>query len=489
MKRILSLFVLWGVLGMAAPAAAAPPQLIKAYKKEFAFLQAQKRALKARLEALINKSNARVARAESQLKQMQLRTMFMREKAEQIQRDLQEAGKTQAQNDEYKDQLDKVLERARFALKKADMKLPKADKNNSYSKLLKEAFVKGAQLMKDSRKIRRTKGSFFLADGTRTKGDVVYIGGIAAYGISPNGKGALAPAGNGRLKLWPKPASSTATALLSGSKPATLDIFLFENLQKEITFKAEKTYYEFLQSGGVIGWIIVWLGVLAGFLVIVRLFIIARATAGSEKLIADVEALVKSGHQQDAIALCQKNNTTTSRVLLQAVQHHEKDRSKQEEFVAEVMLQEAPRLERFGTLIAITAAVAPLLGLLGTVTGMISTFDVITEYGTGDPKLLAGGISEALVTTKLGLVVAIPALLLGSMVSGRAEAVLTRVEWGALHIMNLMNLRPKGPSAMSSASVTQGPVEQDPIDETVDTRGADLVSGAMPMDPAFDNKG
>jgi biopolymer transport protein ExbB len=101
------------------------------------------------------------------------------------------------------------------------------------------------------------------------------------------------------------------------------------------------------------------------------------------------------------------------------------------------VLHEAPHIERFGSAITVCAAVAPLLGLLGTVTGMIATFGVITEHGTGDPKLLSTGISEALVTTELGLVVAIPTLLLGSLLSARASALLATMERAALRIMNL----------------------------------------------------
>ena len=79
---------------------------------------------------------------------------------------------------------------------------------------------------------------------------------------------------------------------------------------------------------------------------------------------------------------------------------------------AESALLEEKRLDRFSSAIVVIAAVAPLLGLWGTVTGMISTFEIITEHGTGDPKMLSAGISEALITTQLGLVVAIPMLLL-----------------------------------------------------------------------------
>ena len=74
----------------------------------------------------------------------------------------------------------------------------------------------------------------------------------------------------------------------------------------------------------------------------------------------------------------------------------------------EAILREIPALERWQGLIKLLAAVAPLLGLLGTVTGMIATFQAITQYGTGDPKMMADGISQALVTTVLGLVAAIP---------------------------------------------------------------------------------
>lgn len=91
--------------------------------------------------------------------------------------------------------------------------------------------------------------------------------------------------------------------------------------------------------------------------------------------------------------------------------------------MSEAVLKEIPALERGQTIIKLFASVAPLLGLLGTVTGMIATFQAITTFGTGDPKLMAGGISQALVTTVQGLLVAIPLLLLHNWVSARSKAV------------------------------------------------------------------
>jgi biopolymer transport protein ExbB len=94
----------------------------------------------------------------------------------------------------------------------------------------------------------------------------------------------------------------------------------------------------------------------------------------------------------------------------------------------EAILREIPRLESWQGAIKVIAAVAPLLGLLGTVTGMIVTFQAITLFGTGDPKLMAGGISQALVTTVLGLTVAIPLVLLHSYVASRSKALIEVLE-------------------------------------------------------------
>jgi biopolymer transport protein ExbB len=104
----------------------------------------------------------------------------------------------------------------------------------------------------------------------------------------------------------------------------------------------------------------------------------------------------------------------------------------------EAILKELPRLERFLPALNVIAAVAPLLGLLGTVTGMIGTFHVITLYGTGDPRLMAGGISEALVTTMVGLAVAIPVMLIHAFLRRRIEHIVGDMEEKALAMSNII---------------------------------------------------
>jgi biopolymer transport protein ExbB len=90
-------------------------------------------------------------------------------------------------------------------------------------------------------------------------------------------------------------------------------------------------------------------------------------------------------------------------------------------------LEQRPRIRRFLPVIAVLAATAPLLGLLGTVTGMITTFDVIAIFGTGNAKALSGGISKALVTTQSGLLVGIPGLFMSRLLMRRADAIERRL--------------------------------------------------------------
>lgn len=94
----------------------------------------------------------------------------------------------------------------------------------------------------------------------------------------------------------------------------------------------------------------------------------------------------------------------------------------------EMIMRETPKLERFQGIVKVIAGVAPLMGLLGTVVGMIKTFQTITLFGTGDPKLMADGISQALVTTVEGLIVAIPLVFLHSLVAGRSKELIEVLE-------------------------------------------------------------
>jgi biopolymer transport protein ExbB len=114
-------------------------------------------------------------------------------------------------------------------------------------------------------------------------------------------------------------------------------------------------------------------------------------------------------------------------------------REEMENALQEAILKEIPPMERFLSTLGMLAAIAPLLGLLGTVTGMIDTFHVITMHGTGDPRLMSGGISEALVTTMLGLTVAIPLMLSQTLLNRTVENRIGEMEEKAVALVNIIH--------------------------------------------------
>jgi len=130
------------------------------------------------------------------------------------------------------------------------------------------------------------------------------------------------------------------------------------------------------------------------------------------------------------------SSSPVGKMLKAGVEHIKEPRELIEEVMYEKVLSTRLKLQRFLPFIAISAASAPLLGLLGTVTGIINTFKLITVFGSGDVKTLSGGISEALITTEFGLIVAIPSLLLHAFLSRRARRVVNEMEKAAVSFVN-----------------------------------------------------
>ncbi len=171
---------------------------------------------------------------------------------------------------------------------------------------------------------------------------------------------------------------------------------------------------ERIDQGGIVGYIIIGLGALALLIVLERLLVLSYTA---------IKVRLQMRHPDQP-----KTNNPLGRILNVYYQNPDTDVDTLELKLGEALLHETPRLQRRVMLLKIIAAVAPLMGLLGTVTGMIITFQAITLFGTGDPKLMAGGISQALVTTVLGLVVAIPTVLLHTLVASRSKAILQVLE-------------------------------------------------------------
>lgn len=170
----------------------------------------------------------------------------------------------------------------------------------------------------------------------------------------------------------------------------------------------QPSLWERFQQGGYVGYVVVALGILG---MIIGL--------GQYLYLVLVSLRVKRQRQSlDQL----RDNNPLGRVLLrfEGMDKHQTPEAL-EARLDEAVLAELPRLERSQPMVKLLAAIAPLLGLLGTVTGMIVTFQAITVFGTGDPQLMAGGISQALVTTVLGLITAVPLLFVQTALAGRSR--------------------------------------------------------------------
>jgi biopolymer transport protein ExbB len=173
------------------------------------------------------------------------------------------------------------------------------------------------------------------------------------------------------------------------------------------------TLVERWHFGGIVGYVITAVFAVAIGLAIWRFVVLSGMSS-------KVTAQLKSGKAT--------TDNPLGRVLKVAADNPGLDPESLELKLHEAVLKERPEIESGLNLLKIISMVAPLLGLLGTVTGMIITFQMITLFGAGDPKAMAGGISQALITTVLGLVVAIPTVLMHTLVNGKAQRILHVLE-------------------------------------------------------------
>ena len=188
--------------------------------------------------------------------------------------------------------------------------------------------------------------------------------------------------------------------------------------------------WERIEQGGVIGFVILALGLIAAGLIVERAVYLWR-----------------EGRRMDAQRKMDELKTDNALGRVMLVYEYDKDQSVEtlEARLEEAILEQIPRIERgLGTL-GIFAAVAPLLGLLGTVVGMIDTFQSITLFGAGDPRVMSDGISQALVTTQLGLSVAIPIVLLHSLLSSKSGRLLHTLEEQSAGMIALLAGRTDNP--------------------------------------------
>jgi len=219
----------------------------------------------------------------------------------------------------------------------------------------------------------------------------------------------------------------------SGSGPLPLDATLGKALKVE---KARKSLGTYIEEGGVVGYVIIGLGTAAFLLTAFKALEILRFPVADPEDVDGVLGELAKGNREAAAWQAGRVERAAGEMLRTGVEHVDEKRGVLEELLFEAVLKVRPGLERFLPFLAITAAASPLLGLLGTVIGMIKTFQLITIFGTGDAKSLSSGISEALVTTALGLIVAIPVLILHGALSRMAKRKLGELEQLSVAFVN-----------------------------------------------------
>ena len=289
------------------------------------------------------------------------------------------------------------------------------------------------------------EGTAIATDGFQKDGRVVLNGPVAIFRSNDGGHVGMAerrlggslepnviPFGN------PMDADAAAGLVSNGGGMLPLDATLGNAFKVEGT---KETFIEHVKKGGTV---MIPIFAMAGTALLVALFkwlSMLFIRKPSKKRMAALLTAVEKGDDDGARDAVSRLGGPVGRMLKVGVEHLDEPRDLIEESMYETVLTSRLRLNSFLPFIAICAASAPLMGLLGTVTGIINTFKMITVFGSGDVKSLSGGISEALITTKFGLIVAIPSLLLHAFLSRKAKGVVDSMEKAGVAFANSVERR------------------------------------------------
>ena len=287
-------------------------------------------------------------------------------------------------------------------------RLPSITQLRELQYLLLEEMAGSASVEKFATEIRDASGAVAQDEVVRVGlFNIINSDGFLTYSDETNAVQVLDPQPAAR---YVGPATSLASAPAGVTTAFPIDPSGGELLRLEIQ---KASIGERIQQGGPVGYVIIGIGIIGVLLAVWRLLVLTGLAGKMKKQ-------VKGG--------APSADNPLGRVMSVYTENRNVDMETLELKLDEAIMKEVPPLETGQALIKVFAAVAPLLGLLGTVVGMINTFQAITLFGTGDPKLMAGGISEALVTTMLGLIVAIPLVFLHTLVTSRSRSLIEVLE-------------------------------------------------------------
>jgi len=323
-----------------------------------------------------------------------------------------------------------------------------------------------------SGEVRKTKGMIIDRKGREKKADLLILGNFTGIYSLHNETGFLlySKKSHRLFALSRLPDSNIKDNLNAYIRGKTSDVYMDISKGAALRHLTHKlNLWAQIPKGGPIVWPIIAILGLAVLIILERLIFFLRKTMDTDVFMCRLEPFVLQ-HKWDECRsmLSLKKNKLVPDVLLTALEFKDQERVDMENALQEAILRKIPGIEKFLSTLGMLAAIAPLLGLLGTVTGMINTFHVITYYGTGDPKMMASGISEALVTTMLGLAVAIPIMLVHTLLNRKVETEISKMEEKAVSFVNMVFKSRKNQSESQDSQpvwIFQGLLQVRPLPE------------------------
>ncbi len=287
---------------------------------------------------------------------------------------------------------------------------------------------------------QRFAGSAADSEGVLAQGSFMLLGPLAFFaGPTPETTGiARSELNSNEPRVTPVPGLDTAAGDIASVVREGRGMLPVDSTNGDALKVAEATdtVFDQIKKGGAVMWPLLGLGGIAVVIGAVKWLQLSRVRRVSARRFHQYMAYLVNGQSDRAIAEAAPVRGPLGKLLNVSAENADEPRELLEEIMYEQVLHARSRLNSFLPFIKVTAAAAPLLGLLGTVSGMINTFKMITIYGTGDAQTFSGGISEALITTQWGLIVAIPCLLLAAFLSRKAKAVTDDMEKLGVAIMN-----------------------------------------------------
>src|SRR5919108_196769 len=196
--------------------------------------------------------------------------------------------------------------------------------------------------------------------------------------------------------------------------------------------------FEFVIKGGLVMVPLLLCSVISLSIIVERGLSLRRNRILKYDVLQRIEELLRDRKIPEASTLCKRYPSSMTRILLAAILNHDKSRQEIKEIIEDAGRQEVPVLERYLTILGTIASISVLLGLLGTVSGMIRTFNAIAALGYGHPEALAGGISEALVATATGLAIAIPTLIMYNFFTSKVDSLVIEMEKNSLRLLSIL---------------------------------------------------